>query len=79
MVFVERLARNRHFEKLLVRRAEGITEGDIVDLDMGLKTGSPSSFADVGKVIAIVCRHEDKPCLDDPVRGRKLGAIPTER
>ena len=74
-MYVERLRRDRHFEKLLARRIEG----DIVDLELGLKTKSPFRFGDVGTVIGIVCRHGDKPCLDDPVRGRKLGSISVTR
>lgn len=77
-VFVERLARNRHFEKLLVRRIENVAGGDIVDMEMGLRTRSPSAFADLGMITTIVCRHDDKSCLDDPARGKKLGAVPAE-
>ena len=70
------LRRARHgsiYEDSLSPSALGLTRGDVVRIDMGMRSRAPLEFGDLAMVTTLICRASNLKCLEDQRRSGMLG------
>jgi hypothetical protein len=74
-VYLGHIWRSRIFEPVLSRSPLALGEGDVVEIDIGMRSQAPIDFGDVAIVTKVTCRASEQMCIDDRHVGALLGPV----